>query len=511
MTAQKSSLIPVLDQIERDKGVKKEEILKMIESSLVSAYRKHYGKIMNVIATIDPETAEIKAFLVKKVVETVQNPSEEISVEEAKTLKLKAKVDEEVHIPIATEEFSRIAAQIAKQIIVQKIREVERTSLFEEFSGKESTLASASVHRFAERNIIVDLGKAEAILPVREQVRRERFNLGERLKVLVLKVERGSRGPQILVSRSHPDLVKKLLEFEVPEIADKIVEVVSVVRDAGFRSKVLVRSHNAKVDPVGTCVGVKGSRIRPIIDELRGERIDLISWHPDIEKMVANSLSPAKVLSVHLVKDTKTAEVTVTNDMYLLAIGRNGQNARLASLLTGWNIEVKSEQQKKEESAKNTETALKEISVIDGVGPKIAEVLIKSGWTSAGRLAQAGVEQLTALQGIGEKTAEKIIESAKAIAPGQGAEAEAPASPAGVPPEPEPEKPKKAVKAKAKEKQAAPEPEPEPEAETHTEEESAEILKQALEQAEKNPDKEGVTEIGDSQDDSGEGEKEEGK
>ncbi|OGR82920.1 MAG: transcription termination factor NusA [Elusimicrobia bacterium RIFCSPLOWO2_01_FULL_54_10] len=415
MTTQKNSLIPVLEQIERDKGVKKDEIIKMIESSLVSAYRKHYGKIMNVIATIDPETAEIKAFLVKKVVETVQNPSEEISVEEAKALKLKGKVDEEVQIPIATEEFSRIAAQIAKQIIVQKIREVERTSLFEEFSGKESTLASGSVHRFAERNMIIDLGKAEAILPVREQVRRERFNLGERLKILVLKVEKGSRGPQILVSRSHPDLVKKLLEFEVPEIADKIVEVLNVVRDAGFRSKVLVRSHNPKVDPVGTCVGVKGSRIRPIIDELRGERIDLISWHPETEKLIAGSLSPAKVLSVSLIKDTKTAEVLVSNDMYLLAIGRNGQNARLASLLTGWNIEVKSEQQRKEDSAKNVETALKEISVLDGVGPKIADVLIKGGWTSAARLAQASVEQLTALQGIGEKTAEKIIESAKAV------------------------------------------------------------------------------------------------
>ena len=416
MTTQKNSLLPVLEQIERDKGIKKEDILKMIESSLVSAYRKHYGKTTNVIASIDPETAEIKAFLVKKVVETVQNSSEEISVEEAKKLQFTGNVNEEMRLPIATEEFSRIAAQIAKQVIVQKILEAERTSLFNEFTNKESTLASASVHRFAERNLIVDLGKAEAMLPVREQVRRERFNLGERLKVLVLKVERGSRGPQILVSRSHPDLVKRLLEFEVPEIAEKIVEVVNVVRDPGFRSKVLVRSNNPKVDPVGTCVGVKGSRIRPIIDELRGERIDLIPWHPEMEKLVANSLPPAKVLSVSLIKATKTAEVTVTNDMYLLAIGRNGQNARLASLLTGWNIEVKSEQQKKEESVKNTETALKEISVIDGVGPKIADVLIKSGWISAELLSKANLEQLTALQGIGEKTAEKIMESAKIIA-----------------------------------------------------------------------------------------------
>ena len=415
MNALKGSLMPVLEQIERDKGVKKEEILKMIESSLVSAYRKHYGKIMNVIASIDPETAEIKAFLVKKVVEEVQNPQEEISREEAKGLKLDATVGAEVQISVATEEFSRIAAQIAKQIIVQKIREVERTTLFDEFSGKEMSMASGSVHRYAERNLIIDLGRAEAILPVREQVRRERFNLGERLKVLVLKVDRGSRGPQILVSRAHPDIVKRLMELEVPEINEKIVEIVAVVRDPGFRSKVAVRSNNSKVDPVGTCVGVKGSRIRPVIDELRGERIDLIPWSMDPDKFVAQALSPAKTLSVNLHKDAKTAEVLVSNDMYTLAIGRNGQNVRLASQLTGWTIDVKSEFQKKEETAKNVEAAQKELAHVEGVGPKTAEVLIKSGWITVQKLAGATVEQLTTLQGIGEKTAEKIIESAAAV------------------------------------------------------------------------------------------------
>jgi N utilization substance protein A len=415
MTELKSSLIPVLDQIERDKGVKKDEILKMIEASLVSAYRKHYGRIVNVSASIDPETAEIKAYVIKKVVETVQNSAEEISLEEAKGLKLKAAIDSEVQIPIATAEFSRIAAQIAKQIIVQKIREVERTTLFEEFKGKASTLASGSVHRFAERNIIVDLGKAEAIMPVREQVRRERFNLGERLKGLVLKVERGNRGPQILVSRAHPDIVKRLLEMEVPEINEKIVEIMTVVRDPGFRSKVVVKSNNSKVDPVGTCVGVKGSRIRPIIDELRGERIDLIPWHSEPDKYVAASLSPAKVVSVALNKEQKTAEVLVSNDMFSLAIGRNGQNVRLASELTGWHIYDKSETQKRDETARNLEAAQIDLSVIDGVGPKTAEVLIKSGWTNAEKLSTATVEQLVTLQGIGDKTAEKIVDSAKAV------------------------------------------------------------------------------------------------
>ncbi|MBI3013100.1 MAG: transcription termination/antitermination protein NusA [Elusimicrobia bacterium] len=416
MSETKNTLIPILEQIERDKGVKKEELLKLIEASLISAYRKHYGRNVNVLASIDPDTAEIKASVVKKVVESVKNPNEEISLEEAQSLKLKGKLNEDVQIPVDTEDFSRIAAQIAKQIIIQKIREVERTSLFEEFSGKENSLSSGSVFRFAERNIIVDLGRAEAILPMSEQVRRERFNLGDRVKVLVLRVEKGNRGPMVIVSRSHPDLLRRLLELEVPEINEKVVEIVEVVRDPGFRSKIAVKSNNSKVDPVGTCVGVRGSRIRPIIDELRGERIDLIAWNSEPEKYIAASLAPAKVLSVNLTKEpNKTAEVLVSNDMYFLAVGKNGQNVRLASKLTGWNIDVRSESQRKEEAAKNVEAAQKKLSLMEGVGPKITEVLIKGGWTSPEKIANSTIEQLTTLQGIGEKTAEKLIESAKSV------------------------------------------------------------------------------------------------
>ncbi len=416
MAEAKNVLTTLLDQIERDKGVKKEELLKMIEASLVSAYRKHYGKNINVIATIDPETAAIKAYVIKKVVEDVKNPTEEISPKEVLSLGLKAALGEDVNIAVDTEDFSRIAAQIAKQIIVQKIREVERTTLFAEFSGKENSLASGSVFRFADRNIIVDLGKAEALMPMSEQVRRERFNVGDRVKVLVLRVERGSRGPVVIVSRSHPDLVKRLLELEVPEVTDKIVEVISVVRDPGFRAKVLVKSNNSKIDPVGTCVGVRGSRIRPVIDELHGERIDLIPWNSETEKFIGASLSPAKVLSVTIQKDdSKIADVLVPDDMLSLAIGKNGQNVRLASKLTGWNINVKSESQKKDDAAKILSSAQKSLADIEGVGPRIADVLIKGGWAHPAKIASATKEQLTALQGIGDKTAEKLIESAKAL------------------------------------------------------------------------------------------------
>src|SRR5258708_30828562 len=292
--------MPVLEQIERDKGIKKDDILRMIEQAVVSAYKKHSGKMVNLEAKINPDTAEVQAFLIKKVVVQVTNDNIEIDEASAKQIKASAKLDEDLRIPVITEDFSRIAAQTAKQVIIQKIRETERQSLLEEFQTKEGVLVGGTVHRFVEHNIIIALGKAEGILPGREQVRRERFSIGERLKILALKVEKGTRGPKILLSRSHPMLVQRLFEQEVPEVYEKMVDVVEVVREPGFRSKVAVKSSNPKIDPVGACVGVKGSRVRPIIDELRGERIDLIAWSTDPAKYITASLSPAKVLTVNI-------------------------------------------------------------------------------------------------------------------------------------------------------------------------------------------------------------------
>ncbi|MFH1378667.1 MAG: transcription termination factor NusA [bacterium] len=411
---EKGELMPVLEQIERDKGIKKEEILAMIENAVVSAYKKHSGKNFNLEATIDPNTAEIRAYMVKEVVENPQNDSLEISLKEAKKLSQEAELNSLLKIPIDTVDFSRIAAQTAKQVIIQKIRETERDALFEEFKKKEGDLVNGSVHRFVDKNIIVDLGKVEAILPVREQVRKETYNISDRLKVVILKVEKGPRGPQILVSRTAPELVKRLFEQEVPEVYEKTVEIVAVVRDPGMRSKVAVRSHNPKVDPVGACVGVKGSRVKPIIDELFGERIDLISYSPDYIKYMASSLSPAKALSV-TVKDEKNkqAEVLVADDMLSLAIGKSGQNVRLAARLTGWHIDIKSENQKKDIQKEKTAASTEEISSLDGVGTKTAEILVKAGRGSIERLAQATVEELTAFQGIGAKTAERVIASAQ--------------------------------------------------------------------------------------------------
>ncbi len=412
--ADKGELIPVLEQIERDKGIKKDDILKMIEQAVVSAYKKHSGKMVNLEAHIDSETAEVKAFIVMRVVGQVANDMEEMTVAQARRYNAKAEEGEDIRIPVITEDFSRIAAQTAKQVIIQKIRETERQGLLEEYQTKEGTLVGGTVHRFVDQNIIIDLGKTEGILPAREQVRRERFSIGERVKILVLKVERGSRGPKILLSRSHPLVVQRLFEQEVPEVYEKMVEVMDVVREPGFRSKVAVKTNNPKIDPVGACVGVKGSRVRPIIDELRGERIDLISWSNDPAKYIAASLSPAKVLTVNIPHpEDKHAEIIVSDDMLSLAIGKSGQNARLAARLTGWHIDIKSETQRKEAVQERFAASTEQLSHLEGVGPKTIDILIKGGWGSAERISNAKPDDLTVLRGVGEKTAIKIIESAK--------------------------------------------------------------------------------------------------
>lgn len=413
--SEKSELMLALEQIEKDKKIKKEDILKVIENALVSAYKKHVGKNVNVEATVDPATGEMRAYAIKKVVATVANSNLEISPEEAKPYSSTAKVDEDIRIPLDTQDFSRIAAQTAKQVIIQKIRESERESLLGEYKDKIGNMISGVVWRFANRNLIVDLGKAEAILPISEQVPRERFKLSQHLRAVIVNVEKGARGPSIILSRTHPDLVKRLFEVEVPEIYEKVVEIVNVVREPGMRTKVAVISHNPKVDPVGACVGVKGARVKPIIEEMQGERIDLIPFSNDIVKYMTSALTPAKVLSIHLIsKEEKKAEVLVADDMLSLAIGKNGHNVRLAAKLTDWHIDIKSESRKKQEQEEKNAITAESLGKLEGVGPKTAEVLTKAGLTDIKKLSEITVEELTTLQGIGEKTAEKIIDSAKA-------------------------------------------------------------------------------------------------
>ena len=409
-----SELLNALETIQKEKKITKEEILRVIENALVSAYKKHVGKNVNVEAKVDSETGIMSACVIKKVVEEVTNPLLEINIQDAKKVSKTAKLDEEIRIPLDTEDFSRIAAQTAKQVIVQKIRESERDSLYEEMKSKIGEMINGSIYKISNKNIIVDLGRTEAILPVSEQVSKETFSVGQHIRALIIKAEKNVKGPNIVLSRTHPDLVKVLFELEVPEIYEKVVDIVNIVRDPGLRTKISVISHNPKVDPVGACVGVKGARIKPIIDELRGERIDLIPFSSDPVKYITAALSPAKVLTVTIVsEEEKKAEVIVSNDMLSLAIGKSGHNVRLAARLTGWHIDVKSEEQKKQEIEQKVASQTSALEQLEGISDKVIDLLVQAGLTNINKLAELNVDDLTTLPGIGQKTAEKIIEAAK--------------------------------------------------------------------------------------------------
>ena len=412
--AEKGELLMALEQIEKDKKIKKEDILSVIENALVSAYKKHVGKNVNVEAKVDPDTGEMMAFVIKTVVKDVENPLLETSVQEAKKTGQPYEIGSEVKIPLDTQDFSRIAAQTAKQVIVQKIRESERDSLYDEMKEKIGQIVNGVIYRIANKNIIVNLGKTKAILPVSEQVFREKFSVGQHIRAVILKVEKSIKGPGTVLSRASTELVKRLFELEVPEIYEKVVDIINVVREPGMRSKVAVISHNPKVDPVGACVEIKGARVKPIIDELRGERIDLIPHSEDAAKYIAAALAPAKVILVVLVsQEEKKAKVLVSDDMLSLAIGKNGHNVRLAAKLTGWHIDVKSEGQKKQESEEKAEQQTEELEKLEGISDKNIEILVKSGFSDIEKLARLSVDDLTTLPGIGPKTAEKIIETAK--------------------------------------------------------------------------------------------------
>ncbi|MDR1926822.1 MAG: transcription termination factor NusA [Endomicrobium sp.] len=412
--AEKGELLIALEQIEKDKKIKREDILAVIENALISAYKKHVGRNVNVEAKVDPETGEMVASVIKIVVKDVVNPLLEIRAQDAKKLGKNSEIGAEVKIPLDTQDFSRIAAQTAKQVIVQKIRGSERDSLFEEMKEKVGQIVNGDIYRITNGNFIVDLGKTEAILPGSEQVFKEKFSIGQHIKAVIIKVEKNAKGFGIVLSRASTKLVKRLFELEVPEIYEKIVEIVDVVREPGTRTKIVVLSHNPKVDPVGACVGVKGARVKPIIDELRGERIDLVPYSQDPIKYISGALSPAKVNSVIIISENeKKAEVLVTDDMLSLAIGKNGHNVKLAAKLTGWHIDVKSEGQRKYENEMRIWKQPESLEKLEHLDEKTIETLVKAGLTDIEKLTSFTVDDLTAVSGIDLETAEKIIESVR--------------------------------------------------------------------------------------------------
>lgn len=441
-------LVLALEGLEREKNIKRDDILKTIEDALVSALRKNLGKTAQISAKIDVEQGSVKAFQTLNVVEIVANPETEIDLAGAKKHLKNPQIGDVVTLTLEVEDFSRIAAQIAKQVLIQKVRGIERDNFYKEFKPREGEVITGSVRRFSDRDIIVDLGKVEAILPYCEQIKKERYSTGSRIKAIITKVlnqvdlanvgddpilgryksaafkmDKGQRGPYVILSRANGKFLEELFKVEVPEINEGIVEIKKVERDPGFRSKVMVSSIDNKIDPIGTCVGMRGIRIRAVMNELSGERIDLINYSDDISTVLMNAIAPAKANFVKIDSATeKRATIIVPDDQLAIAIGKDWQNIKLASRLTGWELEVKSESQKTQEGKEVTDAIQAQFANVEGIGPKMAEVLQKSGFTSIEQLANVTVEHLSTVQGIGDKTAAKIIEGAKKYIEDQAAQ-----------------------------------------------------------------------------------------
>jgi N utilization substance protein A len=345
-----------LEAIEKEKGIKKETLFEAIEAALISAYKRNFNSAHNVKVNIDRNTGEMGVYSCLNVVEKVLNPHQEIHIDEARKKDPLYKVGDIIELEVTPKNFGRIAAQTAKQVVIQRIREAERDLVYEEYVDREEDIVTGLVQRFEQKNTIINLGKTEAVLTPSEQMPGEVYKQGDRLKAYILEVKKTTKGPQILVSRTHPGLLKRLFELEVPEIYNGIVEIKAIAREPGNRSKVAVYSRNKDVDPVGACVGPKGNRVQSIVSELKGEKIDIIEWNEDPEIFVARSLSPAKVLKAKIFSENKSARVVVPDYQLSLSIGKEGQNVRLAAKLSGWKIDIISETKYNENKAeKKTE------------------------------------------------------------------------------------------------------------------------------------------------------------
>ncbi|GED70197.1 transcription termination/antitermination protein NusA [Brevibacillus reuszeri] len=341
--------IEALEAIEREKGITKDVLIEAIEAALISGYKRNFNSAQNVRVDVNRHSGMVRVYARKSVVEEVLDPRLEISQDAAQEIDPNFRLEDIVEIEVTPRDFGRIAAQTAKQVVTQRIREAERGLIYSEFIEREDDIVTGVVQRMDARNYYIDLGKAEAVMPITEKMPSEEFKSQDRVKAYIIKVEKTTKGPQIVVSRTHPGLLKRLFELEVPEIYDGVVEIKSVAREAGDRSKIAVHSINPDVDPVGACVGPKGMRVQTIVTELKGEKIDIVRWSEDPAEYVANALSPAKVLHVEVNVSEKVTRVIVPDYQLSLAIGKRGQNARLAAKLTGWKIDIKSESQADQE------------------------------------------------------------------------------------------------------------------------------------------------------------------
>src|SRR6478672_6507604 len=373
-----SEFIAMLDYLERERGIKREILIEAVSNALLSASKKSVGASRDLHIDIDAKTGEIRALANLLVAEKVSNPQDEISLEKARKIKPDAQIGETVEVEVTPRNFGRIAAQTAKQAMMQRIRQAEKEMIYEEFKDRAGEIVSGTVRRFDRSDVILDLGKFEAIMPQRERVVVEDYNVGNRLRAYVVAVDNGIRGPEIIVSRSHPNFVRRLFELEVSEIADGTVEIRGIAREAGYRTKIAVWSANEKVDPVGACVGMRGSRVKNIVRELNNEKVDIIRWSSDVKEFVLEALKPAKIKSITLDDHKKVVHIKVDEDQLSLAIGKRGQNARLTMRLTGWEVSIEKDQSATEAFHSNVERGVTSLAATLHVPDETARTLMNS-------------------------------------------------------------------------------------------------------------------------------------
>lgn len=399
-----SNLNFVIDQVGKDKGIDRKIIIEALEQAVLTASRKKYGHQGEIEVHYNEEAGEVELFQFKQVVEEVTNPSTEISLKEAKELDSEAQIGDSLGVKLNTD-FGRIGAQTAKQVIIQKVRDAERENVYNEFKERKGDLVSGTVQRMEKGNLYISIGRAEAVLLSKEQIPGESYRQGERLRAYVVDVQRNSKGPQIFLSRTHPGFLIKLFEMEVPEISEGVIKIISAAREPGERAKISVYSSNRDVDPVGACVGMKGSRVQNVVQELRGERIDIIPWSQDQAKYVCNALAPAKISRVYIDEENRHMEVVVADDQLSLAIGKKGQNVRLASKLSGWKIDIKSESRMEKISSE----ILEKFKGLPHIGDVASRILYNEGFRSIKEVGEVDPEELAKVLELEKEKAAEIV------------------------------------------------------------------------------------------------------
>ncbi len=413
LTTMTSELLAVIEYFEKEKGIDRATMVEALESALLSASKKSVGPARELRIEVDPVKGTIKALAKLIIVEEVSKPFDEIALDRAKLIKKDAELGGELEVEITPKNFGRIAAQTAKQAMMQRLRQAEKAMIYDEFKDRAGDIVNGTVRRFERSDVIIDLGKFEGVMPARERVATEEYNIGDRLRAYVVAVENGPRGPEIILSRSHPNFVRRLFEFEVSEIADHTVEIRGIAREAGYRTKVAVFSSDDKVDPVGACVGLRGARVKNIVRELNNEKVDIIRWSNDPKEFVLDALKPAQIRSIDLNPEEKKVRVTVDEEELSKAIGRRGQNARLTSRLLGWDVQVQKDESAHEAFEARVEDAAKQLEDKIGIESEIALKLVQGGIVNLESLAMVDASDIVEILETDEEKAAEILKKAK--------------------------------------------------------------------------------------------------